>query len=169
MGDPVLRKRAKKVETVTERHRALLESMARFMRDSRGIGLAAPQVGVGEAMIVVDIGSGLHKLVNPRIAEKEGEQSLEEGCLSVPGVYVKVKRSRRVVVEGLDERGKPVRIDAKDLLACVFQHEIDHLHGRLICDYVPVREKIEIECHIKDYLERRDDDSPDAKRKSKAA
>jgi peptide deformylase len=153
LGDPVLRKKARKVETVTERHRQVLSAMAGLMRDARGIGLAAPQVGVGDALIVVDVGSGLYKLINPRITGKEGTQVLEEGCLSVPGVYVKVKRAQRVVVEGLDENARPQRIEAGDLLACVFQHEIDHLNGRLICDYVPVKKKLEIECRIREYRE----------------
>lgn len=151
LGEPVLRKRARKVETVTERHRKVFDEMVRLMRGVRGIGLAAPQIGINECLIVVDIGGGLFKLVNPRIIEKEGEQVMEEGCLSVPGVYVKVKRAARVVVEGIDDEGKPRKIEAKELLATVFQHEIDHLHGKLICDYVSLFKKIEIEARIKEY------------------
>lgn len=146
-----MRKKARKVESVTERHRKVFDEMVRLMRGVRGIGLAAPQIGINECLIIVDIGGGLFKLVNPRITEKEGEQVMEEGCLSVPGVYVKVKRAARVVVEGMDEDGKLRKIEAKELLATVFQHEIDHLHGKLICDYVPLFKKIEIEARIMEY------------------
>ncbi len=138
VGDPALRRKAKTVKAVTDEHRALLSSMARMMYESSGIGLAAPQVGVDEALIVVDIGKSLYKLVNPRIVERSGQQAIDEGCLSVPGVSVKVKRAKAVVLEALDDEGKPVRIDCQDLLAIVFQHEIDHLLGKLILDYVPV-------------------------------
>jgi peptide deformylase len=165
VGDPVLRKKAKRVETVTDRHRQILNEMATVMRNSRGIGLAGPQVGINDSLIVVDVGSGLYKLINPCITAKEGEQIVEEGCLSVPGVYVKMKRAQRVVVEGIDENAQPQKIVADDLLACVFQHEIDHLHGRLICDYVSVKKKIEIECMIKEYLKNKAEDIPEQKKK----
>jgi peptide deformylase len=165
MGDPVLRKKARKVDAVSDKHRAALSAMARKMHDVRGIGLAAPQIGLNDALIVVDIGSGLYKFVNPRICEKEGEQTLEEGCLSVPGVYVKIKRAQRVVIEGLDEDARPQRVEAKDLLACVFQHEIDHLNGTLICDYVPAGKKAEIEKQIREYRKSNDHELPEQKRK----
>ncbi|HNX81449.1 MAG TPA: peptide deformylase [Candidatus Omnitrophota bacterium] len=148
-GEPVLRQKARKIKEVTDEHRALLSKMAQLMYEVRGVGLAAPQVGINEALIVVDAGSGLYKVINPVILKSEGTQSMEEGCFSVPGVGVKVKRSKRVVVEGLDENGKPLRIEAEDLLATVFQHEIDHLHGTLIIDHSSVidslrnRKKIE--------------------------
>ena len=144
LGDPLLRKKARPVRKVTASHRQALSEMARFMHDSNGIGLAAPQVGFREAMVVVDIGSGLYKLINPRITKREGEQAMEEGCLSVPGVYIKVKRSRKVVIEALDDDGKPQTIEAEDLLACVFQHEIDHLLGKLIFDYASMFKKVQI-------------------------
>jgi peptide deformylase len=143
-GDEVLRKRTKPVAKVTDEHRRILSAMARSMHDARGIGLAAPQIGISEAMIVVDIGSGLYKLINPKITKREGVQALEEGCLSFPGTYVKVKRSLRIMVEGLDDDGKPQKIEADELLACVFQHEIDHLHGKLIYDYASLFRKAQI-------------------------
>lgn len=138
VGDPVLRRKSRPVKQVTDDYRKTLSAMARLMYESSGIGLAAPQVGIDEAMIVVDAGSGLYKLVNPRIVKRTGHQAIEEGCLSVPGVSVKVKRARTVLVTGLDESGRQVEIEAENLLACVFQHEIDHLLGKLILDYVPV-------------------------------
>ncbi len=143
-GDTVLRKKARSVNTVTSAHRDILARMSGLMYDSSGIGLAAPQVGISECMIVADIGSGLYKLINPRIVKKEGSQSMEEGCLSVPGVCIKIRRAKAVVVEALDENGKPVVIEAKDLLACVLQHEIDHLKGKLIVDYATFIERLKI-------------------------
>lgn len=135
-GDSGLRKKAKPVKEITHAHRDILSRMAKLMYESSGIGLASPQVGINESMIVVDIGSGLYKLVNPKIINKEGAQVMDEGCLSVPGVCVEVKRAKKVKISAYDEFAKSVTIEAQDLLACVFQHEIDHLKGRLIIDYV---------------------------------
>lgn len=143
-GAPVLRKKAKLIKEVTEEHRRILSSMSGLMYSSSGIGLAAVQVGISEAMFVVDIGSGLYKFINPKIVRKEGTQIKEEGCLSVPGVCIKVKRAKKVVLEALDEYAKPVSIEAEDLLACVFQHELDHLNGKLIVDYASVFDKIKM-------------------------
>lgn len=143
-GEAVLKKKAQAVKRVAPAHRELLGKMARMMYDASGIGLAAPQVGVSECLIVVDIGNGLYKLVNPRIVKEEGCWSIEEGCLSVPGVGIKVKRAKKVVINALDENGKPLTIEARDLLACVFQHEIDHLHGKLIVDYATLLNKIRL-------------------------
>lgn len=137
-GTPVLREKVCLIKEVTDEHRAILSKMAQLMYEVRGVGLAAPQVGINEALIVVDAGMGLYKLVNPVIVKLEGSQSMEEGCLSVPGVGVKVKRSKKVVVEALDEFGKEVRIEAEGLLATVFQHEVDHLNGTLIIDHSSV-------------------------------
>jgi peptide deformylase len=143
-GDALLRKRSGTVSHVTALHRDILSSMARLMYDSSGIGLAAPQVGINETMIVADAGSGLYKLINPKIIKREGRQVMEEGCLSLPGVSIKVRRARRVTVKALDELAKPITIEAEGLLACVLQHEIDHLRGRLIIDYASFFEKIKI-------------------------
>lgn len=148
-GDVALRKGACTVKEVTDEQRALLSKMSRLMYDASGIGLAAPQVGVNESMIVVDIGSGLYKLINPKIAKREGTQVLEEGCLSVPGVCIKVKRAKRIVIHALDEFAQPLTIEAKDLLACVFQHEIDHLKGKLIVDYASFVERLKIKKALK--------------------
>jgi peptide deformylase len=142
VGDPVLRRKAKKVTRVTAHHRELLSKMSRLMYEASGVGLAAPQVGIDEQMIVVDIGKGLYKLINPRILKREGHQAIEEGCLSVPGVSVKVKRAKKILLRALDEDGKTVVFDAQDLLACVCQHEIDHLLGKLIIDYAPLWKRL---------------------------
>jgi peptide deformylase len=118
--------------------------MARVMYHIGGIGLAANQVGIDKSMAVVDVGDGLYKLVNPRIVKKEGAQILEEGCLSVPGVFVKVKRAKKVEVKALDESGNPVTIKAEGLMACCLQQEIDHLNGKLIVDYASLLQRLKI-------------------------
>ena len=141
VGDPVLRKKAKKISRISSDHSDILSRMARLMYESKGIGLAAPQVGLNQSMIVADIGNGLYKLINPKIVSKVGKQAMEEGCLSVPGIYLKIKRAKKVCLEALDENGNPQKIEAQDLLACVFQHEIDHLEGKLIVDYMSLFKK----------------------------
>jgi peptide deformylase len=166
-GDPALRSKAKQVKEITQRHKDILSQMSRIMYDSSGIGLASSQIGIEEAMLVVDIGSGLYKLINPRIVEREGLQVLEEGCLSVPGVCIKVKRAKKVLVEALDEYGKAQRIEAQDLLACVFQHEIDHLQGRLIVDYASFFDRLKIK-RILEELKRKTRDEKLSESKDKS-
>ena len=151
LGEPVLRKKSKPVKHITAAHRDILSKMARTLYASSGIGLAAPQVGINEAMIVVDIGSGLYKLINPIIVEKVGSQVMEEGCLSLPKVCIKVKRARKILVKAQDEDAKHIRIEAEDLLACVLQHEIDHLKGKLIIDYASFWDKLKIRNKIKKF------------------
>jgi peptide deformylase len=149
-GDICLRKKALPVKDVTLRHKEILSQMARLMYEGEGVGLAAPQAGISEKMIVADIGKCLYKLINPKIVESKGSQVNQEGCLSVPGICIKVKRADKVKIEALDEDGKPVDIDAEGLLACVFQHEIDHLKGKLIVDYASLFEKIKIKKALKE-------------------
>ena len=144
--DPRLRRKSAPVGKIESRHLRLLDDMAETMYEAKGVGLAAPQVGVNERLIVVDVtqreegegggdGSpGLIELINPEIVLAEGEMVGEEGCLSVPGFVCDVKRSARVVVRGLDKYGVEVEIDASDLLSRVLQHEIDHLDGILFFD-----------------------------------
>jgi peptide deformylase len=143
-GNPALRKKAPAVRKISDCHRGLLDEMVKLMRSGSGIGLAAPQAGINAAMIVVDIGSGLYKLINPKIIKRHGRQVLEEGCLSIPGICIKIKRAKKVSVKALNENAEPVVIEACDLLACVFQHEIDHLKGRLIVDYASFFDKLKI-------------------------
>lgn len=143
-GEPGLKKKASAVKEITSLHRDILSKMAQLMYEAEGIGLAAVQVGVNEAMIVADIGSGLYKLINPKIVKKEGAQVIEEGCLSVPGICIKIKRARKVSVQAQDEFGEPLTLEAEGLLAGVFQHEIDHLKGRLIVDFASFLERLKI-------------------------
>ena len=133
---PVLRKKAKAVKRVTPEIIKLIDDMFEAMRAAPGVGLAAPQVGESIRVIVADIGDGPIEVINPRIIEKHGEQSFQEGCLSLPGVEAPVKRCSRVVVKGMDRTGQSIRIEAKDLMATVLQHEIDHLDGKVFIDRV---------------------------------
>ncbi len=138
----ILRKKTKKVTTLTEEHREILKDMVTTMRKNNGIGLAAPQVGLDMQLAVVDAGEGLLKITNPSIVKKEGLDIMDEGCLSVPSVPVKVKRPKTITVEYTDEWGKINKKIFHGLTAKTMQHEIDHLNGRLILDYLPWYKRI---------------------------
>ncbi|MCM8781222.1 MAG: peptide deformylase [Candidatus Omnitrophica bacterium] len=150
LGDPGLRKKAHRILDITAQHRAILSQMAELMYKRSGVGLAAPQVGIDEQMIVVDIGEGLYKLINPRIIKRQGKQIIPEGCLSIPGITINVKRAKKIFLMAQDEYGKPLEIEAEDLLACVFQHEIDHLRGILIVDYASFFERLSLKKKIEE-------------------
>jgi len=166
-GEPVLRKKAKPVISITGEHRDILSRMSRIMYDSSGIGLAGPQVGIVQALVVADIGSGLYKLINPKIIKREGWQVLEEGCLSVPGVCIKVKRAKKIKVRAQDEQARPITIEAEELLACVLQHEIDHLKGKLIVDYASFFDKFKIAKKLQGLKGRtKDEELSESERKS---
>jgi len=138
-GHPMLHRRADPVLEINEEIIALARDMVETMHLAPGIGLAAPQLGIGQRLITVDLSVGekpdeLIILVNPEILEEEGETIEEEGCLSVPEIREKIIRPGRVLVRGLTLEGKEVEIEARNLLARVFSHEIDHLDGRLFID-----------------------------------
>lgn len=133
-GDPVLRQKAQPVPKVTKRIVKLLQDMEETMYAADGVGLAAPQVGVSERLIVVDVGDGPIHLVNPVLVAAEGSVVDVEGCLSIPGVVGYVERAQKVVVDCLDMKGRPRRVEAEDWLARALQHEIDHLDGILFID-----------------------------------
>jgi peptide deformylase len=139
IGDPVLTRKAEPVDVIDEDVVRLGRDMVETVHAAPGIGLAAPQVGVGKRVIVVDLSVGedpaaLHVMVNPEIVARSGESVCEEGCLSVPDIKENVARPYRVVVRGRDLGGRPVEIEAEDLLARAFCHEIDHLDGILFVD-----------------------------------
>lgn len=135
-GDPVLRQVAKPLNRVTKRTKKLIKDMKQTMRAAEGIGLAAPQVGVSQRVIVVDTGGDVIAMINPVIEQSSGEEIDVEGCLSIPGKRGYVKRASEIVVSGLQEDGTPVRYRAEGLVARIFQHEIDHLDGVLFIDKV---------------------------------
>jgi peptide deformylase len=138
-GAAVLRAEARPVETVTPEVQALVDEMIAAMYAQRGIGLAAPQIGVGLRMFVIDLSSGrdpgaLHVCINPEWGERDGLQLEEEGCLSLPGFSATVARPARAVVHALDRDGVRRSIEGTGLLARALQHEMDHLDGRLYVD-----------------------------------
>lgn len=155
-GDEILNKRCKEVREINDRILELLDDMRDTMYENgNGVGLAAPQVGILKRLVVIDVGDGLIEMINPVIVETEGEQVEIEGCLSIPGVYGKVRRPERVVVEYLNREGKKVRTEGHGLLAICICHELDHLDGILFDE--KVIEFVD--------LENEDDDSGSRKRK----
>ncbi len=150
--DPRLRRKAEPVGAVTDEIRALVSDMAETMYNAPGIGLAAIQVGVLKRVVVLDLSEEHNQLqvfINPEIRESEGEQIMEEGCLSVPGVFEPVTRAGHVRVRALDREGRPFELEAAGLLATCIQHEIDHLDGKVFVDYLSrlkqqrIRKKLE--------------------------
>jgi peptide deformylase len=133
-GDPVLRQRAAEITDVDEALVRLAQDMIETMYDAPGVGLAAPQVGVERRMFVYDVGEGPATVLNPRIVESDGEWTYDEGCLSIPGLSWELVRPRRVRLVGVDLDGNEIDIDADELLARCFQHEIDHLDGVLVIE-----------------------------------
>jgi peptide deformylase len=152
--DPRLRNKAKPVAQVDGTIRRLIDDMLETMYQAPGIGLAATQVNVAKRVVVIDLSEEKNQplcLVNPEILEKDGEEQMEEGCLSVPGVYEMVKRANRIRVRALDRDGIPFEMEAEGLLAVCIQHELDHLEGKLFVDYLSslkrqrIRKKLEKE------------------------
>lgn len=137
----VLREKAKPVAEVNDTIRTLLDDMAETMYHFNGCGLAAPQVGIGRRLIVVDAGDGLIEVINPVLVKSRGKQVGEEGCLSIPGVFGNVERFKTVFIEGLDRDGNVVKIKARDFTAVALQHEIDHLDGILFTDKMKKEKK----------------------------
>lgn len=137
--DPRLRNRAKAVSVVDETIGRLIDDMLETMYQAPGIGLAATQVNVAKRVVVIDISEEKNQplcLINPEILEKEGVEQMEEGCLSVPGIYELVTRANQIRLRALDRAGKPFEMAAEGLLAVCIQHELDHLEGKLFVDYL---------------------------------
>lgn len=137
--DQRLRRKAEPVDEVTDDIRQLAEDMLETMYDAPGIGLAATQVNVAKRVLVIDVsedGSEPRVFINPEILDQRGEEIMEEGCLSVPGIFAEVKRADWVRVRALNEKGESFELEADGLLAVCIQHEIDHLNGKLFVDYL---------------------------------
>lgn len=156
--DPRLRNRARPVEQVDDSVRRLVRDMFETMYEAPGIGLAAIQVNDPRRVVVMDISEQHDEplcLINPEILQREGVEEMDEGCLSVPGVYEKVQRADRVRVRALNEQGESFELEAEGLLAVCIQHEIDHLDGKLFVDYLSslkrqrIRKKLEKESRQK--------------------
>jgi peptide deformylase len=133
----VLRKKADRVEKIDSDILRILDEMAQAMYDDDGVGLAAPQIGTSKRIIVADIGEGLVNLINPEIVLQSDEQeSVEEGCLSFPGIRVNISRSLKIEFKALNEKWEPIEREVEGLWSRVIQHEIDHLNGILIIDHI---------------------------------
>ena len=152
--DPRLRNKAKPVAVVDNAIRRLIDDMLETMYQAPGIGLAATQVNVAKRVVVIDISEDKDQplcLVNPEILERDGIEQMEEGCLSVPGVYELVTRADHIRMRALDRDGNPFEMEAEGLLAVCIQHELDHLDGKLFVDYLSslkrqrIRKKLEKE------------------------
>ncbi len=149
-GDPCLRKKSISVKSVGPGERMLIKAMLETMYEHKGIGLAAPQVGINEQIIVVDIGEGPFAIINPKVIKKSGSVKLEEGCLSIPGVVVNIKRPQKITVRYTNEQNSEIDCECSDLLARAILHETDHLHGKLIVDYAGLTEKKKIKQQLKE-------------------
>ena len=141
--DDILRKISKKVETIDERIITLLEDMAQTMYLQDGVGLAAPQVGVLRRVVVIDVGDGLVELINPVIVYENGEQTDDEGCLSVTKFRGDVTRPNKVIVRALDRTGETFELTGTELMARAICHEVDHLNGILFIDKAISKRRID--------------------------
>ncbi len=137
--DPRLRKIARPVDKVGDQVRQTVKDMLETMYDAPGIGLAATQVNIQQQIIVMDVSEAKDAplcLINPEIISQEGDEEMQEGCLSVPGIFENVHRAARIIVKALDQNGNSISQQAEGLLAVCIQHEIDHLEGKLFVDYL---------------------------------
>jgi peptide deformylase len=135
-GDEILRKKSREVENIDARIITLLDDMNQTLQDVRGVGLAAPQVGILKRVVIIHIDDKIIELINPKIVEVSGSQEGIEGCLSYPGKYGITKRPQKVTITALNRKGKKITKTGEDLLARAFCHEIDHLNGKLFIDDV---------------------------------
>ncbi len=136
VGDPVLKKICKPVKEITPRVTELIEDMIETMYESNGVGLAAPQVGVIKRLCVIDVGEGPYVFINPEITYTEGEQTGDEGCLSLPGKAGQVTRPMKVKVKAYDECMREFELEAEELFARAICHEVDHLDGHMYTEHV---------------------------------
>jgi len=155
--DSRLRTKARPVSKVDDEVRRLVDDMFETMYAAPGIGLAAVQVNVHKRVVVIDLSREQNEpqvFINPEILERDGEEEMDEGCLSVPGIYERVKRAERIRVRALDRDGQPFELEADGLLAVCVQHEIDHLDGKLFVDYLSqlkrnrIRKKLEKQARL---------------------
>ncbi|MEE1312390.1 MAG: peptide deformylase [Lachnospiraceae bacterium] len=153
MGDDILRKKSKPVKEVTERIRVMIDDMYETMYEAMGVGLAAPQIGILKRIVVIDVGDGnQYTLINPVIIQKDGTQTGDEGCLSVPNKVATVTRPNHVVCEAFNEDMEPIRVEGEGLLARAICHECDHLDGVLYPDVAdgPLMDVSELEEEIEE-------------------
>ena len=149
--DPVLIKKSAPVQNIDGKIKMVVDRMVEVMYANKGIGLAAPQIGIPRQIIIVDTGEGLKALINPEIVEGDDESILEEGCLSLPNIEVPVKRKERALIQGWNLEGKEVSLELFGFPGRVYQHEIDHLNGILIIHHISrLKRELLIKRMIKD-------------------
>ncbi len=143
LPDPALRQKAKRVSTIDGSIRQLIDDMVETMQQARGVGLAAPQVGVYLRVVVLQMpGEEVITIINPQVVKRSGEREVSEACLSVPGYTGEIKRSVSVTVKGWDRQGRAIRLKATDLMAQALEHELDHLNGVLYIDHIESPDKL---------------------------
>ncbi len=147
--DKILTKKAKRVGEINDVVKKLIDDMVDTLYASKGVGLAANQVGVAKQIIVVDDGSGLVVLIEPKIVKKKGNVVLAEGCLSFPGLEIPVKRPAKIEVEYKDRHGVHKKIKAEQLLARIICHEADHLNGKTLLDKLPLLTRLKVKRQLK--------------------
>ncbi len=141
--DSVLRQKARRVPTIDSSIQRLIDDMVETMQQTKGVGLAAPQVGVSLRVVVLQMpGEEPVAVINPEIVKRAGEREVTEGCLSIPGYAGEIKRSVSVTVKGRDRQGKTIRIKATGLMAQALEHELDHLNGILYIDHIEGQDKL---------------------------
>lgn len=142
LGDPILRQPVEPIEAITDREVALINKMRFVLSKANGYGLAAPQIGVSKPIFVYNIGDGFKAIINPKVAGYDNEfWFYDEGCLSIPGFTFPIWRPKKSLLRGMDIEGNDVRIEADGLLSRLFQHELDHLNGKLVVDLLTDEER----------------------------
>ena len=151
----ILREKCRKVEKVDAKIKYLLGEMLSLMRVNGGVGLAANQAGLDLNLIVIEAENYTFKLVNPRIVRKEGSISFFEGCLSFPGLELKIKRANKVWISAQDEEGESIKIKAEGFLAVIFQHEIDHIEGVVFIDRISFWQRLKAYPRLRKIIRRK--------------
>jgi len=158
-GDPVLKSQSLAIENIDDKLVRLTDAMFDIMYEAPGIGLAAPQIGVQKQLFVYDIGDGADVLINPVVVESSGEWVYEEGCLSIPGLYVEMVRPKEILLKGINIDGEEVSVEADELLSRLFQHELDHLNGVLMFERMTPDQRTEALAEYRRLTEALDDAS----------
>jgi peptide deformylase len=162
LGDPRLRIKGEPVDSFGRFLHSLLDDLTHTMRAAPGVGLAAPQIGEGLAVCVVEVENRLHELVNPKIVKSAGDDRDLEGCLSIPGYAAYVTRRERVWVVAQDRRGRRIKLAGSGLLGRAFQHELDHLDGKLYIDYLDSMDELISVTRVDEDDEDADDDATES-------
>ena len=164
-GDPVLKRIAEEVQDIDGTLASLCGRMLEAMYEAPGIGLAAPQVGVSKRFFVYDYGGGPKVLINPEIVESEGEWEYDEGCLSVPGMSWNIVRPKMIHIIGYGLDGEEISIEADELESRLYQHEMDHLDGKLLLDYLDEEQRKEAKKNLRQMIMQQANTDPDGPRK----